>query len=47
MPESIESSRFVSNEPRMSREFEQSPPVLFVKLSFRKLCDSHVFDLQT
>ena len=60
MPESIESSRFVSHRARMSGEFDsrkdsqstkfEQRPQIFVKLSFRKLCDSklsglHHFDM--
>ena len=49
MPESVESSRFVQHRARTPREFDsrkdsQSPkfeqrPEIFVKLSFRELCD--------
>ena len=60
LPESIESSRFVSHRARMSGEFDsrkdsqstkfEGRPQIFVKLSFRELCDStlsglHVFDM--
>ena len=50
MPESIESSRFVTNRARMSGEFDsridsqstkfEQRPQIFVKLNFRELCDS-------
>ena len=49
LPESIESSRFVSYRARMSGEFDsrkdpqstklERRPQIFVKLSFRELCD--------
>ena len=59
LPESIESSRFVSHRARLSGEFDsrkdsqstkfEQRPQIFVKLSFRELCDSklsglHAFD---
>ena len=59
LPESIESSRFVSQRARISGEFDsrkdsqstkfEQRPQIFVKLSFRELCDSklsalHAFD---
>ena len=55
LPESIESSRFVSNRARMSGEFDSRKDSqsrrsrIFLKLSFRDLCDSkisglHAFD---
>ena len=50
MPESIESSRFVSHRARMSGEFDsrkesqstklEGRPQIFTKLSFRELSDS-------
>ena len=55
MPESSESSRIVSHRARMSGEFDsrndsqltkfERRPQIFVKLSFRELCDSKLFDL--
>ena len=55
MPESIESSRFVSQRARMSREFDsrkdsqstkfERRPQVFVKLSFRELFDSKLSGL--
>ena len=49
MPESVESSRFVSNTVRMSGEFDsrkdlqsakfEQRPQIFIKLSFRELWD--------
>ena len=55
LPESIESSRFVSHGGRMSGEFDSRKdsqstkfkrrPQIFVKLSFRELCDSKLSDL--
>ena len=59
LPESIESSRFASHRARMSGEFDsrkdsqstkfERRPRIFVKLSFRELCNSklsglHAFD---
>ena len=59
MLESIESTRFVSHTAIMSEEFDsrkdsqstkfKQQPQIFVKLSFRELCDSnlsglHAFD---
>ena len=59
MPESIESFKFVSDRARMSGKFDsrkdlhstnfEGRPQIFVKLSFRELCDSklsglHPFD---
>ena len=56
LPESIVSSRFVSQRARMSQEFDsrkdpqstkfEGRPQIFVKLSFRALRDSklHAFD---
>ena len=59
MPESVESSRFVSNTVRMSGEFDSRKDLqsakfeqriqLFIKLTFRELCNSeltalHAFD---
>ena len=61
-PESTESSRFVSHRARMSGEFDsrkdsqsakfEQRPQIFVKLSFRELCNSklshlHAFDNMT
>ena len=56
MPESIESSRFDSHRARMSREFDsrkdsestkfEQRPQIFVKLSFRELCDSKLSGLR-
>ena len=50
LPESIESSRFVSHRARMSGEFDsrkdsqstkfERRPQIFIKLSFGELCDS-------
>ena len=55
MPESVESSRFVSHTARMPVEFDsrkdsqstkfKRQPQIFVKLSFRELCDSKLFGL--
>ena len=55
MPESIEASRFVSHRARMSRKFDsrkysqstkfERGPRIFVKLSFRELCDSKLCGL--
>ena len=55
MPESIESCRFVSHRARMSGEFDlgknsqltkfERRPQIFVKLSFRELCDSKLSGL--
>ena len=55
LPESIESSRFVSNRARMSGEFDsrkdsqstkfEQRSQIFVKLSFRELCDSKLSGL--
>ena len=55
MPESIESSRFVSCRARMSGEFDsrkdlqskklERRPQIFVQLSFRELCDSKLLGL--
>ena len=55
LPESIESSRFDSHRARMSGEFDsrkdsqstkfEQRPQIFVKLSFRELCDSKLSDL--
>ena len=55
LPESIESSRFVSHRARMSAEFDSKKdsqstkferrPQIFVKLSFIELCDSKLSDL--
>ena len=52
MPESIESSKFVSHRARMSGEFDsrndshstklEERPRVFVKLSFRELCVSEL-----
>ena len=62
LPESIQSSRFVSHRAGMSGEFDtrknlqstkfKQRPQMFVKLSFRGLCDSkltglHAFDNMT
>ena len=59
LPESIELSTFVSHRARMSGDFDsredsqstkfERRPRIFVKLSFRELCDSklsglHAFD---
>ena len=51
MPESIESSRFVSDRARMSGEFDlrkdsqstkfEQRPQIFLKLSFSELCDQN------
>ena len=56
MPESIESSRFVSHRARMSGEFDsrkdlqtkkfERRPQIFLKLSFRELSDSKLSGLQ-
>ena len=50
LPESIESTMFVSHRARMSGEFDsrkdsqstkfEQRPQIFLKLSFRELCDS-------
>ena len=53
MPESIESSRFVSRRARMSGEFDSRKDLqstinkiqIFVELSFRELCDSKLSSL--
>ena len=55
MPESVESSRFVSNTVRMSGEFDsrkdlqsakfEQRPQIFIKLSFRELWDSKLSGL--
>ena len=55
LPESIELSRFVSHRARISGEFDsrkdaqstkfERRPQIFVKLSFRELCDSKVSEL--
>ena len=60
MPELLESFRFVSYRARISGEFDlrkdsqsikfERRPRIFVKLSFRELCDSklsglHAFDM--
>ena len=55
LPESIESSRFVSHRARMSGEFDsrkdsqstkfEQRSQIFVKLSFRELCDSKLSGL--
>ena len=55
MPESIESSKFVSRKARMSGEFDsrkdsystklQRRPQIFIKLSFRELCGSKLSGL--
>ena len=55
MPESIESSRFVSHRARMSGEFDsrkdsqstkfERRPRRFAKLRFRELCDSKLSGL--
>ena len=55
MSESIESFKFVSHRTRMSGEFDsrkdshstklERRPQIFVKLSFRELCDSKLSDL--
>ena len=55
MPESIESSKFVSHRARMSGEFDtrkdshstklEQRPQIFVKLSFRELCVSKLSGL--
>ena len=55
MPESIESFRFVSHRARMSGEFDsrkdllsikfERRPQIFIKLSFRELCDSRLSGL--
>ena len=57
MPESIESSRFVSLRAGMSGEFDsrkdsqskkfERKPQIFVKLSFREFCDSELSGLHT
>ena len=54
--ESIEPSRFVSHRARMSGEFDSTKdsqlskferrPQIFVKLSFRELCNSKLCGLQ-
>ena len=55
LSESIESSRFISHRARMSGEFDsrkdsqstkfERRPQIFVKLSFRELCDSKLSGL--
>ena len=55
LPESIESSRFVSHRATMSGEFDsrkdwqstkfKRKPQIFVKLSLRELCDSKLSGL--
>ena len=55
LPESIKSSRFVSHKARMSGEFDsrkdsvsikfEQRPQIFVKVSFRELCDSKLSGL--
>ena len=55
LPESIESSRFVSHRATMSGEFDsrkdwrstkfERKPQIFVKLSLRELCDSKLSGL--
>ena len=55
LPESIKSSRFVSHRVRMSREFDsrkdlqstkfEQKPQIFIKLSFRELCNSKLTGL--
>ena len=55
MPESIESSRFVSHKARMSGEFDsrkysqstkfKKRPLIFVKISFGELCHSKLSGL--
>ena len=55
LPESIKSSWFVSHRARMSGEFDsrkdsqstkfEQRPEIFVKLSFRELCDSKLSGL--
>ena len=55
LPESIESLRFVPHRERMSGEFDsrkdsqstkfEQRPEIFVKLSFRELCDSKLSGL--
>ena len=55
MPESVESSKFVSHEERMAGEFDsrkdshstklERRPQIFVKLSFRELCGSKLSGL--
>ena len=55
MPESIESSGFVSHRARISGEFDsmkdsqstkfEQRPWMFIKISFRELCDSKLSDL--
>ena len=55
LPESIESSMFVSYRTRMSGEFHsrrdshstelKQRPQIFVKVSFREFCDSKLSDL--
>ena len=55
LPESIESSRFVSHRARMSGEFDsrkdsqstkfEQRPQIFIKLSFRELCNSKLTGL--
>ena len=55
MPESIESSKFVSHRVRMSGEFDprkephskkvEQRPQIFIKLSFTELCGSKLSDL--
>ena len=55
MPESIETSKFVSHRARMSADFDLSKdshstklewrPLIFVKLSFRELCGSKLSHL--
>ena len=55
MPESNESSNFISHRARMLGEFDlgkdsrstkfEEKPQIFAKLSFRELCDSKLFGL--
>ena len=55
LPESIESSRFVSHRARMSGEFDsrkdsqsskfKQKSQIFIKLSFREFCDSKLSGL--
>ena len=55
LPESIESSKFVSHRARMSGEFDtrkdsnstkfKQRPLISIKLSFRELCDSKLSGL--
>ena len=57
MPESIDSSRFVSYRARMAGEFDsrkdsqstkyEQRPQIFIKVSFREVCDLKLSGLHT